>query len=78
MIKNAEKKVAPKVNEYIVRKISEMNKHLDEEILRLEELRTKNLSVREEEIQAYINLKQNLEKSFKEASLSLDSLRVIF
>ncbi|MEE2743358.1 MAG: SNF2-related protein [Bdellovibrionota bacterium] len=78
MIKSAEKKVTVNMEDYIRRKTDEMNRHLDGEILRLEELKAKNLSVREEEIQAYINLKQNLEKSFKEASLSLDSLRVIF
>lgn len=78
MIKNSEKKVAPHVEQYIKQKIEEMNKNLDHEILRLEELKEKNLSVRDSEILAYKNLKENLEGSFKEASLRLDSLKVIF
>ena len=66
------------VNNYISQKTKEMNGLCDSEILRLEHMKARNLSVREEEILAHKNLKGILEKSFNESKMRLDSVRVIF
>ena len=66
------------VNNYIFEKTKEMNICCDSEISRLEHMKSRNLSVRDEEILAHKQLKSILENSFKESNMRLDSVRVIF
>ena len=78
MISLSEEKVEPMVKSYISQKTVEMNLICDSEISRLEHMKARSLSVRDEEILAHKNLKSILEKSFNEAKMRLDSVRVIF
>ena len=66
------------VKNYISEKTKEMNVLCDSEISRLEHMKARNLSVRDEEILAHKQLKNTLEKSFNESKMRLDSVRVIF
>ncbi len=78
LISLSEEKAKPMVKNYISEKTKEMNVFCDSEISRLEHMKARNLSVRDEEILAHKQLKNTLEKSFNESKMRLDSVRVIF
>ena len=78
LISLSEEKVKPMIESYISLKTKEMTLICDSEISRLEHMKARSLSVRDEEILAHKNLKSILEESFSEAKMRLDSVRVIF
>jgi len=59
------------------RALTSMRKHLDEEIIRLEDLQTRNPHVRTEEITALSDQRDALASAIASTNLRLDAVRLV-
>ncbi|MDD2389330.1 MAG: RNA polymerase-associated protein RapA [Desulfobacterales bacterium] len=78
MIEKSRKIAQKKVSEKLAAGLMEVRCVLEDEILRLSELKAVNKNITQDEIDAFIQEKDLMNKSISEARLRLDSLRLIW